>query len=114
MVTADPTLLRRAVSNLVANAIRHTTRGSEVKMSVIASAGKIEISVRNPGSLIPPQMQAQIFDRFYRGDNARADSSSSSGLGLAIVKSIMELHRGSVSVSSDVANGTDFRLVFRA
>ncbi len=64
------------------------------------------------GARIPAEQQARIFDRFYRGDTARQDSSSSSGLGLAIVKSIMQLHQGSVTVESAPGGGVEFRLIF--
>ena len=112
-VVADSILLRRAVSNLVANAIRYTPSGGEVTMSAIQRPEQVAISVRNPGPAIALEVQARIFDRFYRGDESRPDSTSSSGLGLAIVRSIMQLHRGEASVRSTLEDGTEFELLFR-
>ncbi|MEO5765788.1 MAG: heavy metal sensor histidine kinase, partial [Casimicrobiaceae bacterium] len=109
---ADPTLLRRAVSNLVANAIHHSPPGSEVSIAARSSETGGEVIVSNVGSGIAPQHQKRIFDRFYRADGARGESSSSSGLGLAIVQSIMGLHRGTVSVESVIGQGAVFRLRF--
>jgi two-component system heavy metal sensor histidine kinase CusS len=111
-VTADAELLRRAVSNLVANAIRHAPSGGTVTMEITAGPNDMSISVHNPGPEIAPELQSRLFDRFVRGDGARTDSTSSSGLGLAIVKSIMELHEGSCRLASGVGSGAEFRLHF--
>jgi two-component system heavy metal sensor histidine kinase CusS len=99
-VWADQTLLRRALGNLMANAVRYADAGSAIVLSATADAGGVDISVENRGPTIPPQHLARIFDRFYRADPARADSASSSGLGLSIVRSIMTLHQGRWQASS--------------
>jgi two-component system heavy metal sensor histidine kinase CusS len=112
-VHADPSLLRRAISNLVANAIRFSPRaGGTITLSTHATAdGGAEIQVSNPGPEISPHERARIFDRFYRSGPARVDSSAGSGLGLAIVRSIMQLHAGSASVESST-DRTTFTLWF--
>ena len=99
-VHADPVLLRRAISNLVANAIRFSpSAGGEVTLTAHnTSDGGAQILVSNVGPEIAAQERERIFDRFYRIGRARADSNVSSGLGLAIVRSIMALHAGSASV----------------
>jgi two-component system heavy metal sensor histidine kinase CusS len=94
IVWADQTLLRRALGNLMANAVRYAEPGSIIVLSAVAHASGIDLSVENRGPTIPPQHLARIFDRFYRADPARADSAASSGLGLSIVRSIMTLHQG--------------------
>jgi two-component system heavy metal sensor histidine kinase CusS len=110
---ADETMLIRAVSNLVSNAVRHAAPNSRVDIAAHFDVdGTCVISVTNDGSPIEPDMQARIFERFFRGDQAREQSSSSSGLGLAIVRSIMDLHRGSASVESTAGRRTTFRLAF--
>jgi two-component system heavy metal sensor histidine kinase CusS len=112
-VYADASLLRRAISNLVANAIHFTpSRGGAITLaSTRTLSGGVEIRVTNPGPEIPSQERERVFDRFYRIGRARTDSTSSSGLGLAIVKSIVSLHGGSASV--ECASGTNtFTLVF--
>ena len=112
-LVADAILFRRAVSNLVANAIRHTPSGGHVTIRGHEQApDKFVVGVSNPGSGIAPEHLSKIFDRFYRVDDSRGESQSSSGLGLAIVKSIVTLHGGSVRVESIPNNLTTFSLVF--
>ena len=84
-VHADPLLLRRALSNLVANAIRYADEGSEILMWVIAADGGCRIEVENQGPVLSDETLRKLFDRFYRGDASRHQSSDSYGLGLAIV-----------------------------
>lgn len=110
-VYADAALLRRAVANLVDNAIRHARPRSTVRVEVAQQASGTVITVTNDGPGIAAADLPHIFDRFYRVDRTRRDSASSTGLGLAIVKSIMSLHRGRVEVRSSDAH-TEFRLVF--
>lgn len=111
-VTADPTLLRRAVNNLVANAIRYTASGDVIRLETHQSPGQTCISVVNRGAGIAPEHLPKLFDRFYRVDAARSQSASSAGLGLAIVQSIMKLHGGSALVASRENGDTRFSLVF--
>lgn len=108
---ADPVLLRRAISNLVMNAIQHSPRGGRITLrGTEKSDGKIVISVTNVGVGVSREHLPKIFDRFYRVDNARAGSRASSGLGLAIVKSIAHLHGGDVRVESVQGGLTTFYL----
>ena len=111
-VVADRALLRRAISNVISNALRFTSHGGMVSVAAQAIAGGYVIRVQNPGPGIPPEHRERIFDRFYRVDPARGDSSVSTGLGLAIVRSIMELHGGQVCVSCSDGNTTEFLLIF--
>ncbi|MEO7337656.1 MAG: heavy metal sensor histidine kinase [Caldimonas sp.] len=110
---ADETMTIRALGNLVSNALRHAPRGTEVELAAaIDSEQGCAIEVSNDGPPIPPEQQARIFERFFRGEASREGSASSSGLGLAIVSSIMALHRGTVSVRSEPGERTVFRLEF--
>ncbi len=112
---ADAALVRRAVSNLVDNALKHTPKDGTVRLGLSqASDGSVDLSVTNPGHGIPLEAQPRIFDRFYRADSARAESQRGSGLGLAIVKSIALLHGGEVRVASRPQEGTSFTLRFPA
>ena len=114
-VWADETMIVRALSNLVSNALQHATRGTPVVLSAQAWAdGTCTVHVANDGPPIAPEHQALIFERFYRVDASRRGSASGSGLGLAIVRSIMEMHRGRVSVTSAPGQPTIFTLHFRA
>ena len=112
MVKADAMLLRRALSNLISNAVRHTPEGERIFLTATQDATTTRIEVSNPGPGIPPEDLPKIFDRFFRGDPARTNSGESSGIGLAIVKTIMDLHRGSVEVDSPPDGMTRFRLIF--
>lgn len=99
-VTADAILLRRAVSNLVANAIRYTPRNSAVSIQTRQRSDGCCVIVSNPGTGIAPDQLERIFNRFYRADPARSNGGAASGLGLAIVRSIMTLHAGSATAES--------------
>ncbi|GLC93453.1 two-component sensor histidine kinase [Cupriavidus sp. TA19] len=116
-VQADQTLLRRAVTNLLDNALRHAPAGSTVQVDatrVPAPEGATTcIRVSNAGPAIPPETLPHIFGRFYRADPSRRNSATSTGLGLAIVDTIMRLHGGSVTVRS-VDGETVFSLQFPA
>jgi two-component system heavy metal sensor histidine kinase CusS len=110
-VWADPQLLRRALGNLLANALRYAEPGTAI--STVAEQGPeaTTLHVENRGPTIEPHHLERIFDRFYRADPSRHRSSESSGLGLSIVRSIMLLHGGTWRASS--SNGvTRFTLVF--
>jgi two-component system heavy metal sensor histidine kinase CusS len=110
-VLADPLMFRRAVSNLLSNALDHATVGSDVELRTYQAEGYVVVEVTNKGQPIPPEHVEKIFDRFYRLNASRQGSAKNTGLGLAIVKSIMESHRGKVDVMSQREN-TTFALYF--
>jgi two-component system heavy metal sensor histidine kinase CusS len=112
-IFADPLLFRRAIGNLLSNALRHTARGSEIVLEVKHEpGGAMTAMVTNPGPGIPARHLERIFDRLYRVESSREKTTEGAGLGLAIVKSIMELHGGSVSVESTPGGLTVFTLRF--
>jgi two-component system heavy metal sensor histidine kinase CusS len=101
-IPGDRLMIRRAISNLLSNAIRHTPRGGLIKVEVRALGNDgIRIAVENPGEAIPQEQLQRLFDRFYRADPCRQRSSEGAGLGLAITKSIVEAHGGAISVSTE-------------
>jgi two-component system, OmpR family, heavy metal sensor histidine kinase CusS len=110
-VFADRDLFRRAVNNLLSNALRYTPSGLAIHLRAVNTEHGVDVSVENPGRGIAPEHLDKLFDRFYRVDRSRSDSANSTGLGLSIVNSIMELHGGSVSVQSE-PNRTCFSLHF--
>ncbi|MBI3811544.1 MAG: heavy metal sensor histidine kinase [Nitrospirae bacterium] len=112
-LSADPILLRRALSNLLSNALQYTPRGGRIVVSArpVADLG-VEIRVKDTGSGIAPEHLPKIFDRFYRADSARSPFPQGFGLGLAIVKSIMDLHGGAVAIQSEPSKGTTVTLTF--
>ncbi len=100
-VQGDRLMLRRALSNLLSNAIRHTPEGSSVEVKLSHIENSVLIVIQNPGTPIPAAHLSKIFDRFYRIDPSRQRSGEGAGLGLAIVKSIVEAHRGKIVATSD-------------
>lgn len=112
-IEADPLLFRRALANIVSNSLRHTARGGRVCVRVEAANGTTtRVIVGDNGRGIPREHIPHLCDRFYRADASRAKDTEGTGLGLAIVKSIMELHRGSVRIESEVGRGTTVTLEF--
>jgi two-component system heavy metal sensor histidine kinase CusS len=102
----DRSLMLRAVSNLVSNAIAHTPPGGTVRMAAAAGSDAIRIEVSDTGNGIPSEALPRVFDRFFRVDPSRSKSSGGTGLGLAIVQSIMTLHGGTAEIDSELGRGT--------
>ncbi|WP_295450633.1 ATP-binding protein [uncultured Thiodictyon sp.] len=100
-VPGDRLMLRRALSNLLANAIRHTPAGGCVRVHLGAATGATRIAVENPGTPIPAEHRPRLFDRLARVDPARRRQGEGAGLGLAIVKAIVAVHDGRIGVTSD-------------
>ena len=114
-VPAEPVLLRfdrermvQLLTNLVGNALKFTERGGEVVASLSEAPDGAELEVRDSGPGIPDAEQPLVFDRFFRGTNVGEARASGSGLGLAIVRSIVEMHGGTISVSSSLGEGSTF------
>ena len=106
-------MLRRVLSNLISNAIRHTPHGQTVQVSLTTHGDKAIVAVENPGPEIPAEHLPRLFDRFYRVDPSRQRKGDGAGLGLAIVKSIVDAHGGSIKVAS-VNQATRFQLTLPA
>jgi two-component system, OmpR family, heavy metal sensor histidine kinase CusS len=103
-VSGDPLMLRRALSNLLSNAIRHADPESTVSLVLATGADGVRIDLCNRGPSIAAHHLPRLFDRFYRGDFARqrdgAAGDEGTGLGLGIVKSIVDAHGGRITVTS--------------
>jgi signal transduction histidine kinase len=109
-VMADPVLLRRAVTNLVTNALKYAPDSGLATLRAERRAGELLISVRDRGPGIAPAERERLFEKFYRGQQTAAERARGSGLGLAIVKSIAEHHGGRVWCESEVGVGSVFGL----
>lgn len=112
-VAADAELLRRAVANLVDNALKHTPNGGNVDLTIRTAPEQwTEIEVRDDGSGILETELPHVFERFYRAKSSAGKYASGFGLGLSIVRSIMVLHRGSANIASVPQAGTIVTLRF--
>jgi two-component system sensor histidine kinase CpxA len=95
-VAGDPELLRRAVENVIRNAIRYAPRETAVEVSLARHDGKAVVGVRDQGSGVPEEALPRLFDAFYRVEGDRDRASGGTGLGLSIARRAMELHKGSI------------------
>jgi signal transduction histidine kinase len=105
MIEVDPVRIREVLSNLVANAIRHTPPGGSVTVSATLADPWLELRVVDTGPGIDPALLPHVFDRFVK-----TPGSVGSGLGLAIARSLAEAHGGSVEVEATGSAGTAFRV----
>jgi two-component system sensor histidine kinase BaeS len=101
----DPVRIREVLSNLVANALRHTPAGGSITVGGSATAASVVLTVRDTGPGIDPELLPHVFDRFVKGAGSRG-----SGLGLAIARGLVEAHGGSIAVEAPAGGGTTFRV----
>ena len=107
-VLGDEENLYRLLLNLVNNALTYTPEGGRVTLMLQQQQQQALILVTDTGVGIAPEDQAKIFDRFYRVDTARSRQTGNSGLGLAIATAIAQAHGGSITVNSQLGNGSTF------
>ncbi|WP_446897909.1 sensor histidine kinase [Clostridium sp. LBM24168] len=110
--TGNEGRIKQLIAILVDNAVKHTPEGGSINIKMNRIKNGIEILVSDTGEGIAENHLNKIFDRFYKVDKSRAKREGNFGLGLAIAKTIVEEHRGSISVSSVVGKGSTFRIVF--
>ncbi|MFL9933575.1 heavy metal sensor histidine kinase [Paraburkholderia sp. RL18-103-BIB-C] len=110
--SVNPLLCRRAINNLVVNAVRYGASDTVVRLRGTQDAEGATVAVENDGEPIPEAQLNRLFDRFYRADAARSAFTESSGLGLAIVKAIMHLHGGTARVVCPARGVVRFELRF--
>ncbi len=111
-IHGEALMIRRAISNLLSNAIRHTPAGGTVRVTIAMEDRAVQLAVENSGEQIPAEHLPRLFDRFYRVDPSRKKASDGAGLGLAITKSIVEAHGGKIDVTSG-GSATRFVATFR-
>jgi two-component system heavy metal sensor histidine kinase CusS len=111
---ANAIMSRRAISNVVVNAVRYAEPGTTIRLSGSVDAQGVRIVIGNQGKPVSGEELGRLFDRFYRGDAARSEFTESSGLGLAIVQAIMRLHGGWASASCAADGWIEFTLQFGA
>ena len=111
-ISADKTLIREMIENLVQNGIRYNHEDGHVWVEVNNENGHPTLVVRDDGIGIPKEKQARVFERFYRVDKGRSRDMGGTGLGLAIVKHIAEIHNADIKLNSILGEGTNIRIVF--
>lgn len=105
----DPKLLHHILNNLLTNAIKYSSSSKIVELELACQSENVIFLIKDRGVGIAVVDQQQIFEPFYRGNNV--DNIEGTGLGLSIVKTLVELHRGQITVESQVGKGTTFKVV---
>jgi signal transduction histidine kinase len=106
MIGGDADHLQRALSNLIENALRYSSAGGSVKVSVCSDGNQAYLKVADTGEGIAPEHLPHVTERFYRADTSRARADGGAGLGLAICKTIAEAHGGTLEIESTLGSGT--------
>ena len=113
-IQADEAKIRQLVLILVDNAVKYTPEGGLVTVSIpVSDKNHVRLAVADTGLGIAKEDQERIFDRFYRVDKARSREMGGNGLGLAIAQEIVNLHRGRISIKSELGEGTTFYVDLR-
>lgn len=115
VVEGDADRLDQVLSNLLANALRHTPPGGSVTLAATAAGDRVRITINDTGHGIAPDDLPFIFDRFWRGDRARSHTDGvGSGLGLSIASQLVKAHGGEIEVTSELGQGTTFNITLIA
>ena len=109
MINADGNLLARLFDNLINNAIKYGKEGKYIRVFINDEAEHVVVSVVNYGYIIPKEDIKNLFNKFYRVEQSRSTNTGGTGLGLAIVKNIVDMHKGTIEVHSDL-DGTEFEV----
>ncbi len=107
-IKIDNHKIHQSLINIIGNGIKYTPEGGEVTVKMYRSKDDVVIEIKDTGIGIPEKDQVNIFDRFYRVDEARARDTGGNGLGLSIAQQIIYLHQGEISLESVVDKGTTF------
>ncbi|AGH96329.1 ATP-binding protein [Pseudobdellovibrio exovorus] len=109
-VSVDSELVRQVFSNLIENAIKYSPEESTVTIKSYESADKVIIEIQDQGVGIPPEEISNIFMKFYRSQNAKTSTIKGTGLGLYLAQYFIQLHKGEITVTSEVQKGSVFRV----
>ena len=110
IVSADADLLDLAIMNLLENAVKYSSYPAHIEIEIQKVENTIQLAVKDRGIGIPEADLPHIFDRFYTVDKARSRKSGGAGLGLSIVKTVVEKHKGTLAVASELGRGSTFTL----
>jgi signal transduction histidine kinase len=107
-IEADRDKISQVFINLLSNALKYTGNGGRVEIKVSGTHNAAKVQIRDTGAGISPEDLPHIFERFYRTDKSRNRDTGGAGIGLTIVKSIIEAHKGSITVESEPGKGSTF------
>ncbi|WP_456438437.1 response regulator [Psychroserpens sp.] len=107
----DPEKIRQIFTNLISNALKFSSENTEISITLQVNNKQLEIGVSDEGYGISGQELSQIFDRFYQVNNQDFKVSQGTGIGLALTKELVELMKGSISVTSKINEGTIFKVI---
>lgn len=107
-VSMDEDRIEQVVTNLIDNALRHTSAEGSVTVNLTSELSYAKVAITDTGVGIPAEDLPYVFERFYKADKARTRSKGGTGLGLAIARNIVEGHGGNIKVESEVGVGTSF------
>lgn len=108
LVSGDSEQLTQVIINLLSNSYKYTTAGGRITVSVKASGNRIELAVMDTGVGLSPKEQGQLFTKFFRADHPATRKEGGTGLGLWITRSLVEMHNGHITVSSEPGKGSTF------
>ncbi len=113
-ILADQKWIMEMLDNLLSNSIQYTPANGAVQITTSAGSGGVIIQLSDTGTGIAPEILPNIFEPFYKADQARSSTPENSGLGLSIVKQIVDMHHGEIKVESEIGHGTTFQIVLPA
>ncbi len=113
-ILADQRWIMEMLDNLLSNSIQYTPANGAIRITTSGSSGGVIIQLSDTGTGIAPEILPNIFEPFYKADQARSGTPGNSGLGLAIVKQVVDMHHGEIEVESEIGKGTTFQITLPA
>lgn len=110
-LTGDPAFLEKVWENLLSNALKYTQDYGSIEVSLVSDETSVTVEIGDSGIGIAEENLAHIFNRFYREDDSRTIAAEGTGLGLSIVEQVIDLHNGTITVTSEKGKGTIFTIV---
>ena len=115
-VWCDLDRLERVFVNLISNAAKHTPEGGRITIALVEAAEEVRVSVEDTGAGFPPELSERLFERFFQVDSETAQNrytQGGTGIGLALARELVELHRGTITASSEPGRGATFTVTLR-
>jgi signal transduction histidine kinase len=110
IISCDPDAIERIMLNMLSNAVKFSGKGEYIYVSIMDDVDRIIIEVKDTGIGIPNENINNVFERFVQVDKSFTRQNEGSGIGLAIVKSLIEMHKGSIELTSELNKGSKFTI----